>query len=111
MPLDPQARAVLDSIPVGDLPDLSTVPPEMMRLAFASFGADDAVVGTPNGFELTAIRRISKHPHESVSVVERQRGQDDGVDQAEHGRVDADGQGQRHDGRDRESRGLGEQTN
>ena len=43
MPLDPQAQAVLDSMPVGDLPDLSTIPPELMRQAFSSLGPEAPV--------------------------------------------------------------------
>ena len=43
MPLDPQARAVLDSLPIGDLPDLSTITPELMRQAFRSLGPEAPV--------------------------------------------------------------------
>ena len=43
MPLDPQAQAVLDALPMGDLPDLSTISPELMRKAFSSLGPEAAV--------------------------------------------------------------------
>ena len=36
MPLDPQARAVLDTLDAGALPDLASVPPELMRQGFAA---------------------------------------------------------------------------
>jgi acetyl esterase len=36
MPLDPQARAVLDTLDTGAVPDLSSVPPELMRQGFAA---------------------------------------------------------------------------
>jgi acetyl esterase len=43
MPLDPQAQAVLDSMPGGDLPDLSNVPVELMRQGFSAVGPDAPV--------------------------------------------------------------------
>lgn len=43
MPLDPQAQAVLDTIPIGELPDLANIPPDVMRQAFAAFGAEEEV--------------------------------------------------------------------
>jgi acetyl esterase len=43
MPLDPQAQAVLDSMPGGDLPDLSAVPVELMRQGFAAVGPEGPV--------------------------------------------------------------------
>ena len=38
MPLDPQARDVLATLPVENLPDLSTVPPELVRKWFREMG-------------------------------------------------------------------------
>jgi len=56
--------------------------------------------------DLLAGPGLAEQPHETVAVVERQRLQERLVDQAEHGRVDADRQGEREDGGGRERRGL-----
>ena len=49
-------------------------------------------------------RRLSEHRHETVGVRVRQRPQEHGVDDAEHGGVGADAKGERKDGDEREGR-------
>jgi acetyl esterase len=39
MPLDPQAKALLEQIPVADMPDFDTLNPAVVRKAFSAFGA------------------------------------------------------------------------
>ncbi|MCZ6782373.1 MAG: alpha/beta hydrolase [Proteobacteria bacterium] len=51
MPVDPQAQAVLDRLPTGALPDLSTVPPTVMRQMFSGMTA----IG---GAETEAVHRV-----------------------------------------------------
>ena len=48
MPLDPQAQAVLDSMPGGDLPDLDSVPVELMRQGFSEIGPEAPVEEVAN---------------------------------------------------------------
>jgi acetyl esterase len=52
MPLHPQARAVLERLDSGALPDLSSVPPELMRQGFAALlresGEPEAVAKVEN---------------------------------------------------------------
>lgn len=48
MPLDPQAQAVLDSLPGGALPDLDNVPVELMRQGFSEIGPEAPVEEVAN---------------------------------------------------------------